>query len=156
MPREVSPQWAAILDALIDAPAAGSGDLVQRTAQVQQHVLRNLENVLNSRRTPEPPPRYLKHACDSLVMVGLPDFTGSGFDDDAQRKALCTEIDKAIRAFEPRLRNVEVRLESESNATDRILHFRILGDLQVEPQPQRVVYESQLDCANGLITVSAE
>ena len=54
-------------------------------------------------------------------------------------------IEAIIRRHEPRFSNVKVHLVEDRQNTFRTLHFRVEAVLRVEPAPESVLYDSQVD-----------
>lgn len=139
---------ASVLDRLLDSDPGVSQEPVQFRLQsvreVKASVVRDLENLLNTRRPPEEPPRDFRHLQDSLLVYGLRDFTALNPRSAATRQLLRAEIETMIARFEPRLRNVAVHLEVDA-ANERILRFRISGILIVEPLSEPVTFDTVLD-----------
>lgn len=139
---------ASLLDRLIDSDPGVSHEPVQFRLQsvreVKASVIRDLENLLNTRRPPDELPPDFRHIQDSLLVYGLKDFTALNPRSTATRQLLRTEIEKMIARFEPRLRNVAVHLEVDAG-NERILRFRISGILMVEPLSEPVTFDTVLD-----------
>jgi len=63
-------------------------------------------------------------------------------------------IERAIRLFEPRLKNVAVAVHANVDKGDRRLRLRITGVLRTEPVPERVEFDSELESSVATIGVS--
>jgi type VI secretion system protein ImpF len=139
---------ASVLDRLIDSEPGVSHEPVQFRLQgvreVKASVIRDLENLLNTRRPPEDLPRDFRHVQNSLLAYGLRDFTASNPRSAATRQQLRVEIERMISQFEPRLRNVVVQLDVDAG-NERVLRFRISGILIVEPLSEPVTFDTVLD-----------
>ena len=154
--REVARQWPSVVDVLLYSGQHVVNDLSEDVDLVHRQVLRNLENLLNYRRRPVPPPERLSELQESVLMFGIPDFTAFGFDSDRQRRQVCRQIRTVIRNFEPRLKSVDVDDLNDGEELDRMLKFRITADLQVYPHPHRVAFDSRLDRATSLFIVQED
>jgi type VI secretion system protein ImpF len=111
-------------------------------------VRRDVENLLNTKNFASvtlPQQKELEH---SLLMYGLPDFTALSTKSSAVRDQLRSEVEKAIRCFEPRLTNVIVRVE-QGLQEERNIAFKITGLLMVDPAPEPVVFDTRLDMNKG-------
>jgi type VI secretion system protein ImpF len=145
----------SVLDRLIDdAPSAPSEPASARSTRVgelKQTVRRDLEWLLNTRRTLEIPPG-LPHLEKSLVGYGLPDITSASLSNPHDRARLRRSVEETIARFEPRLSQVRVVLD-ESRERERALRFRIEAVLNVEPNPEPVAFDSVLQLHNKAFSV---
>jgi type VI secretion system protein ImpF len=127
---------ASVLDRLVDQEPEVSREPVQYrllgVGQVKAWVVRDLENLLNTRRHILTPPPAYTEVNDSLFTFGLPDYTSQNPKNMAVRQQLRQEIERTIARFEPRLKDVSVHVETATD-NDRSLRFRINGLLVVEP-----------------------
>jgi len=149
MPRPDANQklLPSVLDRLIDleprvsseAQEAGS----QRVEQMKESVKRDLEWLLNSKRTATEPASDLPQLQESLLNYGLPDLSSLSFNSGKDRARLLTAIEDAIRRCEPRLSHVKVNLE-QGHEFERALRFRIDAMLNLDPAPEPVTYDSVL------------
>ena len=137
---------ASILDRLIDREPDVSAEPVPEfsVGQIKDGVARDLENLLNTRRTIIPVPSSFKEVSDSLFLYGLPDFTSSNPANVSVRSKLRLEIEKTIARFESRLKNVAVHIDSPAG-TGRELRFRINAVLVVDPIAEPVVFDTRYD-----------
>ena len=137
---------ASILDRLIDREPDVFAEPVQEfsVGRIKDGVARDLENLLNTRRTIIPVPSSFKEVSDSLFLYGLPDFTSSNPANVSVRSKLRLEIEKIITRFEPRLKNVAVHIDSPAG-TGRELRFRISAVLVVDPIAEPVVFDTRYD-----------
>ena len=62
-------------------------------------------------------------------------------------------MEECIRIFEPRLTGVRVTPVEEKEGAQRRVRFVIEGLLRMEPNPERVLFDSVLDLASGKIQV---
>jgi type VI secretion system protein ImpF len=105
---------------------------------------RDLENLLNTKN-------YVSSLCSeyqelnsSLFVYGLPDFTSTNPKSPSVRLKLRQELEKAIAQFEPRLRNVTVRVE-EHGTGERNLRFKINALLYMDPVAEPVTFDTFFD-----------
>jgi type VI secretion system protein ImpF len=149
---------ASILDRLIDLDPEVAKEPVQfrlqDLRQVKASVVRDLEHLLNTRRPFDDPPEAFRNLRDSLFMYGLSDFTGHNPKASSVRQQLRLQIERTISRFEPRLRNVVVRLEADAE-TERTLRFRISAVLIVEPLSEPVTFDTVLDMNRVQFKVAA-
>lgn len=149
----------SVLDRLIDQdPRAPEDPPVTRAHSVRRvkaGLLRDLEWLLNSRRTPAKIPEACVELRRSVFAYGLPDTTSLSSDSPAVRLRLQREIEDCIRCFEPRLEAVEVQLIDEKT---RFQRFRFVVDaiLRLDPDAERIRLDGVLDVARGDISMTGD
>lgn len=159
VPSEL-PLLPSLLDRLLDdrpedreeQPRAES----QVLRQVRDSLCRDLQNMLNARRSLEVLPAECPELGTSLLNYGLPDLQSLEVREDHELVRLCRLIEESIQCFEPRLQGVTVRpLVGEEGARpiDRRLRFEIEAVLVVEPVREAVTFASALDVASGSFAV---
>lgn len=157
--REDQPLVPSIFDRLLDDEPANSRETApsrqQVLRQLKQSVGRDLENLLNTRQRWGEWPAPLEELERSLVNYGIPDFTGVNMSLPSERERLRATIERVIQAFEPRFKTVRVKLQDNSEAFDRSLRFRIDGVLQVDPAPEPVIFDSQLEPTTSTFQVKS-
>lgn len=116
-------------------------------------VLRDLDWLLNSRRTMIPVGNAHPEVRDSVFNFGLPDLTSMSGDDPGTRKVLLAAVQEAIRVFEPRLEAPRVVLVEAPDETHRSLRFVIEGLLRLDPSPVRVAFDTVLEMGSGQFRV---
>ena len=148
---------ASILDRLIDHEPGISREPVQyclvSIGQIMDSVVRDLENLLNTRRQILILPVEYSQVNDSLFVYGLQDFTSKNPGSPFVKQRLRQDIEKTISRFEPRLKNVTVHLETTAQ-NKRNLRFRIKGLLVVEPVAEPVTFDTYFDVNKGEYTIS--
>jgi len=146
----------SILDRLIDRePELPAEPVPRRLAtlnSLSEAVLRDLENLLNTRAGVSSPPDSCQQVQASVLSYGTKDFTSQNPRSDAVRRQIRLEVQRLLLLFEPRLRKVTVRLDT-AFATERILYFRIEALLQVEPLPAVLTFDTCLDINNGTYSI---
>jgi type VI secretion system protein ImpF len=143
---------ASILDRLVDMEPGVSREPVQHRlydiTRIKAMVVRDLENLLNTRRQILPVLASYREVNNSVFMYGIGDFTSENPRSPSVRRRLRQDIEKTISRFEPRLKNVTVRLEEDLEA-GRNLRFRISGLLVVEPETEPVTFDTYFDTNRG-------
>jgi len=122
-------------------------------AQAKETIVRDLENLLNTRQQillPRPEYRQLH---DSMYVYGLRDFSLENPQSPFVKQRLRQEIERVIARFEPRLKNVAVQIESAGKA-ERNLRFRITALLVVEPVTEPVIFDTYYDSSRGEYRIS--
>ena len=147
----------SILDRLVDleprVPADPPQPFSESVRQLKAHVLRDLEWLLNTRRIAEPAPDRFPEVQRSVYHFGLPDTTSLSGDDPTVRSLLQQQIEECLRLFEPRLSNVEVSIVASTEATRRQLRFVVDGLLRMDPNPERITFDTVLDVSSGAFSV---
>ena len=138
----------SILDRLIDDAPNESREPVtsrfQSIREMERVVARDLEALLNARReTLEELPSEFEEVNRSLLTYGLPDLSSFSLLSENDRNRVRRVIEQTIAAAEPRLGRVSVKLEPPRDH-DRGLRFRIDAHLQVDPAPEPVSFDGQL------------
>lgn len=143
---------ASILDRLVDLEPKVSNEPARNRLfdirRIKAMVVRDIENLLNTRRQILSVPASYKQVHHSVFMYGLGDFTAENPRSPSVRQRLRRDIEKAISRFEPRLKNVTVRLE-EDVEKGRNLRFRISGMLVVESEAEPVSFDTYFDNNRG-------
>ena len=142
---------ASILDRLLDYdPKVATEPVRDRLSvrQIKDAVIRDLENLLNTRRQILVPSPEYQEVHSSLYMYGLQDFTMKNPGSPMVKQKLRQVIERTISCFEPRLKNVNVQIEaSGQNARD--LRFRINAMLVMDPITEPVIFDTYFDVSRG-------
>jgi len=143
---------ASILDRLIDHQPEVSREPVQRRlagfSEVRAAVVRDLENLLNTRSQFLPVPGGCKEVSSSLFVYGLRDYTSQNPKSPSVKNQLRQEVEQAIKQFEPRLKNATVTVGGPSEE-DRTVRLRISALLVVEPLTEPVTFDTYFDVNRG-------
>ncbi len=162
------PVTQPLIDRLIDrerdrdrsTPASPSSDPYRtRSASVRglkAALRRDLEWLLNTRRNPHAAPESLAELSQSLFNYGLPDFSALSVNSPKDRQYLLIEIERTVSLFEPRLRNVRVGLIEGTGAASRTVRFQIEGALQMDPSPEHVSFDGEIQLASGEYQIRGE
>ena len=82
---------------------------------------------------------YLNNKDLTVLDYGIPDFYGSSVQNSDSRNKIYQVLIKALKHFEPRIRNVEINyLEDIQNTSE--LKFQISGDLQTNKSIEPVTF----------------
>ena len=110
----------------------GSGSRANDEAAVMDSVLSGLRALLNSRR----------NCCETRPDYGLQDFNAAE-DYRSSISLIARDVERQVKLFEPRLRNVVVRaLEDKARPAELIFH--IAGELAYSDRTVRVSFDSVL------------
>ncbi len=142
-----------VLDRLIDRePNLAADPFITRAQSVRQlkaSLRRDLEFLLNTRRTPEPATDAFKELKKSLFNYGLPDFTSVSLNSPKDKNSLLRAMEETIATFEPRLASVRVSLIEDPNPMNRILRFQIEALLLMDPAPEQISFDTTLNLTSG-------
>jgi type VI secretion system protein ImpF len=116
---------------------------------------RDLEWLLNTRRNPHAAPESMVELSQSLFNYGLPDFSALSVNSPKDRQHLLVEVERTLALFEPRLRNIRVLLV-EGNTASRAVRFQIEGSLQMDPSPEHISFDAELQLASGEYQIRGE
>jgi type VI secretion system protein ImpF len=146
----------SVLDRLTDNdprtgdPSISLSDSVRLTKAA---LLRDLDWLLNTRRIANPASDTHPEVQRSVYHYGLPDTTALSGEDPAVRRQLQREIQESLRLFEPRLTQIEVTIVPVTEATRRQVRFVVEALLRLDPDTERVVFDTVLDVSNGAFTM---
>jgi len=144
----------SVLDRLMDRetnePVPGRFTTWQ---QIKAAVRRDLENLLNTKNFSSSFFPAGAEIHNSLFFYGLPDFTSASPRSSSVKNQVRQNIERAVTQFEPRLRNLTVRME-DSGENERNLRFKISALLVVEPEAERVTFDTLLDVNRNQYSVA--
>jgi type VI secretion system protein ImpF len=152
--RSVQP---SLLDRLTDLHPRDAHDTAvtraESLARYRAGVQRDVEWLLNSRRTIVPAPPGLAEVRASVHQYGLPDTTGLAVATTTGRQRLRDDIADTIARFEPRLTRVVVEFVDADPLAAPAVRFTIRALLRMDPTPERVTFDTVLDLASGAYAV---
>src|SRR5579884_1202785 len=160
MPREITaPLLPSVLDRLIDREphirSEAESARAQSYRELKEAVRRDLEWLLNTRRTPEEVPSPTSELARSVYNYGLPDFSNAALNVPDDRRRIARLMEMTIANFEPRLINIHVTVQ-EAVAGSRLLLFHIEASLRMSPAPQRVYFDAKLELTNRQYRIEGE
>jgi type VI secretion system protein ImpF len=112
--------------------------------------------LLNTRRISEPASDAFPEVQKSVYHYGLPDITSLSSDSVMTRQRLRRQVEDAIALFEPRLTDVRVSVAESEDAERRQLRFIVEAMLRMDPNPERVLFDTVLDPTRGEFQVIGE
>lgn len=150
----------SLLDRLLDVNDVRYG---QTLVQLEQSILSDLQDLLNTRCPPRDQFALLPDAARTVANYGLMDFSHLEIQSRHDRQQILDHIKKLIETYEPRLHDVEVQ-ERQSDEVEKIaksdyhkgaLFFQIKARLAGNPGPE-VSFETILELSKGSHTVKKE
>lgn len=148
----------SVLDRLIDYEPEFSREAaasrIKNLRILKQSVRRDLEWLLNTRATAPVPPE-MKELWSSVYVYGLPDLTSLSGKSPADKAKLRRAVERALETFEPRLEGVSVVIDPEPGP-NLSLRFRIDARLKVDPAPEPVTFDTQLQIGSSEFRVKGE
>ena len=127
-------------------------------SQTETSVMRDLEELLNTKRPREGFFAGLAEVEHSIANFGLRDITHVNGNSADERHRFAAHVREVIESFEPRLTNVnvsvrhldEVKAELAQGFKLGAIYFRIRATLNVDPTPvEGVVFDTVLNLASG-------
>jgi len=119
--------------------------------ELRAAVRRDLEALLNTRKLVIDLPAS-SELNRSILTYGIPEVAMVNLSDANEMVGLRKAIEDTIRLFEPRFLDVAVSIEPPGS-TDRSLRFKIEARLDLNPEPEPLVFDSVLLASSGAISV---
>ena len=117
---------------------------------------RDLEWLLNSRRTPEAVNGEYQELEQSLYNFGLPDVTSLSWDSSRDRSRLARMIEQVLNTFEPRLSGIRVVAVEAAAGAQHVMRFQIEGLLDMDPSPEHISFDTLLQLSSGEYQVKGD
>ncbi len=150
----------SVLERLIDLEPKNATEQpytrAQSVRQLKASLRRDLEWLLNTRRTPEAVDGHFQELERSLFNFGLPDLTTLNWESTKDRSYLARLIENVLATFEPRLKRVRVDPVGDVSATQSVLRFQIEGLLDMDPAPERISFDTVLQLSSGEYKVKGD
>jgi type VI secretion system protein ImpF len=149
----------SVLDRLIGADRRWDGNRPTGWADslevVKRSLLRDLQWLLNTRQISIPAEDPHELLARSVYNFGLPDITALSAESSETPARLRRFIEETVERFEPRLTDVRVTLSDVGDSTRRRVQFLIEADLNIDPEPERVEFDTVLELSSGKFAVSS-
>lgn len=155
VPVHVAGLTPSILDRLTDPESAGTAIMSGYSAdKMFAAVMRDLEDLLNTRRTAGVIPAHLDEVQSSIVGYGLPDLSSADASSTNAREDVAAAIRAVIERFEPRLQDIGVfLLNPEDDPVRQAVKFRVDARLAVDPFPD-IAFDTILEMGSGQYKVT--
>lgn len=146
------PVTLSVLDRLIDKDPKNHSEVpltrAQSLRELRLALKRDLEWLLNTRRTIEPAPESARETVRSVYQYGFADISSKSVLSTRDHSDLIREMESTIAIFEPRLKRARVRMEQVEGGY-RSLKFVIEGLLCMDPAPEPVRFDTVLELGKG-------
>jgi len=146
------PVTLSVLDRLIDRDPKTRSEIpftrAQSLRELKLALKRDLEWLLNTRKTIDPSPDSARETVRSVYHYGFEDISSKAVLSSRDQNDLVREMESVIAVFEPRLKRAKVRLEREEGSY-RSLKFVIEGLLCMDPAPEPVRFDTVLELGKG-------
>lgn len=143
----------SVIERLIDREPGEPTDspiaYAQSVRQLKLSLRRDIEWLLNTRRTPEPAEKTYQETHRSLFNYGLPDVTAISHETSGDRTRLLQLVESTISTFEPRLTRVKVTPLEAARGSVHVLRFQIEGLLMMDPEPEHISFDTVLQLNSG-------
>jgi len=114
---------------------------------LRESVRRELERLLNTRSSLSVD-RLVQREILTVLEYGIPDLSAYSAGEPEDQKLLATVVARAVAAFEPRLRNVQVVFE-RLDTTGRLAEIRIEGRLGLDEVSEPIAFPTLLSVKSG-------
>ena len=146
------PVTLSVLERLIDRDPKNSSEIpftrAQSLRELRVGLKRDLEWLLNTRKTIDPSPDSARETVRSVYHYGFADISSKSVLSSRDHNDIVRDMEAAIAIFEPRLKRAKVRMEPvEGNY--RMLKFVIEGLLCMDPAPEPVRFDTVLELGKG-------
>jgi type VI secretion system protein ImpF len=146
------PVTLSLLDRLIDREPNNRSEIPLTRAQslheLKLALKRDLEWLLNTRKTIDPAPDSARETVRSVYHYGFADISSRSVHSSRDHGDLVREMESAIAVFEPRLKRAKVRMEPVEGGY-LALKFVIEGLLCMDPAPEPVRFDTVLELGKG-------
>jgi type VI secretion system protein ImpF len=146
------PVTLSVLDRLIDRDPKTTSEIpftrAQSLRELRLSLKRDLEWLLNTRKTIDPSPDSARETVRSVYHYGFPDVSSKSVLSTRDHNDLMRDMETAIAIFEPRLKRAKVRMEPVEGSY-RMLKFVIEGLLCMDPAPEPVRFDTVLELGKG-------
>jgi type VI secretion system protein ImpF len=144
-----TPLFERLLTTSRSDPAAPSPARVHNRTELKESVRREIARLLNTRCAAR------QDRNGSVIDYGIPDFSWMSAASGDDRQLLADTIARKVRAFEPRLQDVRVTIESDVTDRRAVIGF-IEATLVVESIREPVSFPLAMRDKNGPVVISPE
>lgn len=124
------------------------GGHISDISSVRQAVLRDVENLLNTRRKLNKTDNQYRYLSESMYIYGLDDFVSKNPKSIDVQRELKTCIEETLSIFEPRLIRVNVDFNPE-DGNEHNLCFAVKATLFADPVRQPIYFDTWFSVNRG-------
>lgn len=139
----------SLLDRLVDHEPELAEEQIRSAREdlifLRDGIRRDLEMILNRRAPLSTAPPSMSDLQDSLVCLGVSDLFSAALLTEMDRKIFALALEDRIARFEPRLKNVTVKILPSQDPSHRSLRLRITAEFTLHPGLPALIFDSQLD-----------
>ena len=150
----------SVLERLIDRDLGYGSEAAPTRAQsvrlLRASVRRDLEWLLNTRRTPEAAGEEFPEVAKSVHNYGIPDLNALNWQSSRDRTRLARVVQEALHIFEPRLRGIQVVPLEPVAGSPHVMRFQIDGLLEMDPAPEHISFDTTLQLSSGEYQVKGD
>lgn len=143
-----------VLDRLLQTGEPEPRTWSESVRALKASVLRDIDWLLNTRRIAQAVPEALTELQRSVFLYGLPDVSSLSADAAETRRHLKRQVEECLRLFEPRLTGVRVSEAGDQGGTNRQLRLVVEALLDLDPEPEPIVFDTVLDSSSGRFNVT--
>ncbi len=115
---------------------------------VRNSVLRDVENLLNTRRNIFDAPESLGYVRQSVYAYGVEDFVSKNPKSPHVRQALKQTIRETIARYEPRLKNIAVDFKPDDGNSQNLC-FLVQATLHADPVREPICFDTWFSASRG-------
>lgn len=139
----------SIFDRLTADSLGGTiGEPIDDIHTVRRAVLRDVENLLNTRRCIIEAPESYGYLAQSMFTYGIKDFVAKNPKSPQVQQALKRTIQETVSRFEPRLRNVAVDLNPDDGNSQNLC-FSVRATLYADPVREPIYFDTWFSASRG-------
>lgn len=150
---------SSVLDRLLDSepdrPTDQFMSISAQTRQLRECIRRDLEALLNTRRSPVSPPQQMSELSDSALSYGVDGFVSANLVTDEAKIALAYALERRIARTETRLANVHVTILKNRTTGERTLKMRIEASFRLQEGMPPIHFETTIDPSSQRFSIEA-
>lgn len=124
---------------------------------IKEKLLEDLNQLLGTKRPWGAPHEKYVEINKSVINLGLPDFSGFWLSSDEQQEKIRGHILEVLERFEPRLKNVEIKFNPESEKNEnRKIEFRISGEFNLSEDFDPLMINAYWSESVGKLTIEGK
>jgi type VI secretion system protein ImpF len=144
-----------LLDNEPDRPADPPMSIPAQIRQLRESIRRDLEALLNTRRSPMSPPAHLSELSDSAFTYGVDGFVSANLVTDQAKTALARALQQRIATTETRLSDVRVTVLRNRSTGERTLRMRIEASFRLQEGMPPIRFETTIDPSSQRFSIEA-